>query len=185
MKKEIEDLTISTIVLMLLFSNFQSYLLPLVVPAVVTAFLVHELAHRWTARKLGYVTFYRRWDAGIVLAILMGIATKILIGKAWIFAALGSVQVYTTPSYLPLETKSSMGRVAIAGPLANIIVAALVYPMTNLFTWAPSVVRVNLWVAFFNLLPVPPLDGWKIPRWSAGYWALSTGVAYTLLQVWG
>lgn len=39
---------------------------------------------------------------------------------------------------------------------------------------------VNAWVAFFNLWPIPPLDGWKVMRWNVGYWAVMIGVAYSL-----
>ena len=184
MKKEVEDLVISAIVLILLFSNFQLNSLPLVVPAVVTAFLVHELAHRFTARRLGYLAFYRRWDTGIVIALLIGMATKALTGNTWIFAALGSVQVYASPSYLPSVEKISMGKIALAGPLANVVIAILVYPFIYTSSWALPLVNINLWIAFFNLLPVPPLDGWKVLRWNVAYWALSIGLTYTLLQVW-
>jgi Zn-dependent protease len=32
--------------------------------------------------------------------------------------------------------------------------------------------RLNLWLAAFNLLPFPPLDGFKVFSWKPAVWAL-------------
>ena len=61
--------------------------------------------------------------------------------------------------------------VAVAGPLANLFLAASfaiiirltlgIVPVT-FFTLAAGIVIVNLALAVFNLIPIPPLDGSKI-----------------------
>lgn len=64
--------------------------------------------------------------------------------------------------------------VALAGPLTNVVLAAicgvlfhLLYPHAGTQSSTPSLIQriilfagaINLWVALFNLLPIPPLDG--------------------------
>ncbi|NJE42536.1 site-2 protease family protein [Thermococcus sp. GR6] len=184
-RRELEDLAISFLVLVLLFSNFDPYNIPYVVVAVLTAFIFHELAHRSMARRYGYVAYYKRWDTGIVMALLIGIITKLLTGGVWIFAALGAVYIYAPYQYW--EDKEAHGKISLVGPLMNIVVGIVaivmmraVTPLTTLWWVLRTTASVNLWLAFFNLLPVPPLDGWKVLRWNTGYWAIAIGVAYLL-----
>jgi Zn-dependent protease len=182
--REIEDLLISFIVLTLLFSDFDIKNLPYAGTAVLLTFILHELAHKYTAERHGFIAYYRRWDTGIVLALLVGILSKAFMGETWIFAALGAVQIrgiYT------LHDPQAFGKIAAAGPLTNLIIGIL--GIVAMYTvpisgWLLRVVyvttSVNIWVAFFNLWPIPPLDGWKIMRWNVGYWAVMIGVAYPL-----
>lgn len=181
---ELEDLAVSFLVLVLLFSNFEPRLFGYASIAVLTAFVFHELAHRLTARSYGYTAFYKRWDAGIVLALAVGILSRLATGTTWIFAAVGAVQVYAPYAY---DERGVFGRIAIAGPATNVAVgvvallaARMLSPAT--FPWhaARITASVNLWLALFNLFPFPPLDGWKVFHWNAGYWAIAAGLAYFL-----
>ncbi|WP_297091809.1 site-2 protease family protein [Thermococcus sp.] len=186
-RSEIEDLLISFLVLTLLFSNFDPHSLPYAAVAVLTAFLFHELAHRQVARHYGYRAYYKRWETGMLLALLVGITTRLLTGTTWIFAALGAVQVYAPYA---VDSKEAFGKIALAGPLTNIaagMVALILLrtapPFTSLWWVFRTTAAVNLWLAFFNLLPFPPLDGSKVVRWNAGAWAVSIGVAYLLFRL--
>ncbi|NJE07123.1 site-2 protease family protein [Thermococcus sp. M39] len=184
-KQELEDLAVSYIVLLILFSNFELKNMPYVALAVLTAFVFHELAHRQVAKRYGYVAFYKRWDTGILIALLLGIVGKIIFGHAIFFAALGAVYIYAPYQYW--EDREAEGWISLSGPLTNIIVGIValillktlslpLHAMISLFYTA----IVNFWIAFFNLLPFPPLDGYKVLKWNAGYWAVAIGVAYIL-----
>ncbi|NJE03504.1 site-2 protease family protein [Thermococcus sp. MV11] len=186
-EREFEDLMVSFLVLTLLFSNFDLRALPYAAVAVFAAFVFHELAHRQVARHFGYRAYYRRWDTGILLALLIGLATRLLTGTVWIFAALGAVQVYAPYA---VDEREAIGKIALAGPLTNVAVGALTLAAFHLLSVSPAVMgvlwataSVNLWLAFFNLLPFPPLDGSKVVRWNAGVWAISVGAAYLLFRL--
>ncbi|WP_456366150.1 site-2 protease family protein [Thermococcus sp.] len=181
-RREVEDLIISFLVLVLLFSDFRIGLLPYASLAVLTAFVFHELAHKLVAERYGYATFYRRWDAGIVLALLVGLVSRVLSGTTWVFAAVGAVQIYAP--YMPSH-RPTFGKIALAGPAVNVLVGItglLLMPLTtgSLKLALALTTSVNLWIAFLNLWPIPPLDGWKVLRWNAGVWAISTGLTYAL-----
>ncbi|AEH25534.1 site-2 protease family protein [Pyrococcus yayanosii] len=185
-RSELEDLILSYAVLLLLFSDFEPVKMPYVAPAILTAFVFHEIAHRQVARHFGYVAFYRRWDTGIILALLLGVLTKLTTGRAWIFAALGAVHIYAPYQYW--EDRYAEGLISLAGPLANIAVATIGLLISKLFggffgliAWYTAL--INAWLAFFNLLPVPPLDGFKVLRWNLAYWAVGMGVAFLLYNI--
>ncbi len=188
-QQELEDLLVSFVVLVFIFSNFEAGLIPYVIPAVLTAFVFHELAHRQVARKYGYVAFYRRWDMGIALALGIGILTKLTTGQSWVFAALGAVYIYAP--YQFWDDREAYGRISLSGPLTNIAVGTVAgliaryYLAPYTMPWAVLrfTASINLWLAFFNLLPVPPLDGYKVLRWNSGYWAVAIGAAYLLRSV--
>ncbi|WP_010478802.1 site-2 protease family protein [Thermococcus zilligii] len=180
--REVEDLAISFLVLLLLFSNFEIRNMPYVSLAVLTAFIFHELAHRQVAGRYGYRAYYRRWDTGIVIALALGLLTRVLTGSAWIFAALGAVQIYAP--YM-LADREAFGKIALAGPATNMVVGIVSLLLIQATPGGIQAVlavtaSVNFWLAFFNLWPVPPLDGYKVLRWNAGYWAVAMGTAYTL-----
>ncbi|WP_337860085.1 peptidase [Ferroplasma sp.] len=132
----------------------------------VTAFLMHEMAHRTVARKLGAVAFFKLWPAGILLALVTSIF-------GFIFAAPGAVQ------FAGLYDKESEGKIALAGPGTNIfigIVAFLAYTFLNVGFIASTILfwvaLLNLWFALFNLIPFPPLDGSKVFYWNSKIFAV-------------
>ncbi|NJE25575.1 site-2 protease family protein [Thermococcus sp. MV5] len=183
-KQEIEDLVISFIVLTLVFSRFNITIISYVALGIFTAFIFHEIAHRQVARKYGYYAIYRRWDTGILLALFLGILNKLL-GLRFLFVAVGAVQVYSL--YAGWEDREAYGKISLAGPVTNILVGVIAIALLT-FGKPSGVVGVslyyaayiNLLLAFFNLLPIPPLDGYKVLKWNTGYWAVAIGTAFLL-----
>lgn len=183
-KQEIEDLVISFIVLTLVFSRFNIKIIPYVALGIFTAFIFHEIAHRQVARKYGYYAIYRRWDTGILLALFLGILNKLL-GLRFLFVAVGAVQVYSL--YAGWEDREIYGKISLAGPVTNILVGIIAIALLS-FGKPFGVVGVslyyaayiNLLLAFFNLLPIPPLDGYKVLKWNPGHWAVAIGTAFLL-----
>ena len=112
-----------------------------------------------------------------MLALLLALISQ---GEL-IFAAPGAVYVMPmVRSYGGDYTidRREMGRISIAGPLANIAIGAGFFMMTNLGGILGIIgfygFTLNLWLAAFNLLPFGPLDGRKIFSWNPIIWAIIT-----------
>jgi Zn-dependent protease len=140
------------------------------------AFTVHELAHAVTADRLGDPTPRRMGRITLnPLAHLDPIGTimLLLVGFGW------AKPVMVNPMNMRGNPRTSMAIVAIAGPISNLVMAlagALVFRLglvdftfNSTLEFLPSpafllseFVWINLILAFFNLIPIPPLDGSKI-----------------------
>ena len=82
--------------------------------------------------------------------------------------------VLVNPYRMRFGVNRSMALVAAAGPASNVILAVLITPLArDLFAGDPSVLdfwtnavwlvmRMNVFLAVFNLLPIPPLDGFNV-----------------------
>lgn len=149
--------------------------------------ILHEVAHAYCAYRLGDPTaklqgrlsFNPLVHIDPVLTLLLP-GLLVYFGSPVIFG--GAKPVPFNPMYFK-NPRKGMVYVALAGPLSNILLAAIAYPLfymlahTSLGSWlyffAPMIfslllvllfqgVLVNLVLALFNLLPVPPLDGGRI-----------------------
>lgn len=154
--------------------NLQNILIG--VPTTLLALTVHEAAHGWVSTKLGDPT--PRYQGRLTLnpmahLDLMGTLLMIITGFGW------ARPVQINPNYYKNRTKG-MALVAAAGPLANFILAFLGilvgYTIILLCLLAgvsnavvnsiESIVFIfafrNLCFMVFNLIPLPPLDGFKV-----------------------
>ncbi|HDN90804.1 MAG TPA: hypothetical protein ENG56_00405 [Candidatus Aenigmarchaeota archaeon] len=78
-------------------------------------------------------------------------------------------------------SREEIGKIAIAGPLANLILSilfALLLRISKIFFYP---FQINLFLGIFNLLPFPPLDGSKVLGWSLSSWSISF-LAFVLLS---
>ena len=172
MNREVLDMAVSVAVLSLAFSKFFPDPLSSVF-AVTAVFAFHELAHRSVARFYGCFAEYRRWDFGLLLA-----AVTAAVPSPFVFAAPGAV-VISAPFGRRLG-KKQFGVIALSGPLSNIAVGAGFLALFSLF---PSgfflhAAGVSFFLAFFNLIPVRPLDGGAVFSWSRAVWAAVTGISF-------
>lgn len=146
--------------------------------------ILHEIAHGYvadrlgdpTARLLGRLTLDPRPHIDPVMSILIPLML-ILSGSPVIF---GGAKPVPVDEFNLRDGRKDMALVSLAGPLTNLIIAiiaAALFHITQLplasalipdfFLYFLSfffalVVRFNLLLAIFNLLPIPPLDGSKI-----------------------
>ena len=154
----------------LMLSTFLQYLF-----LIGLAFIPHELAHKLTAQRMGYLASFRLWPWGLAMAVLTGFLT----GGMFVMAAPGAVYI------LPLATVVSRrfvpdrrvnGLIALAGPSANMALA-VAFALLRVPFGAPILsagLRVNLYLTLFNMLPLPMLDGLKVFSWNKPVWALMT-----------
>ncbi|MGI8989498.1 MAG: site-2 protease family protein [Bryobacteraceae bacterium] len=133
----------------------------------------HEFAHAWVATKLGddtptlegRVTLYPLAHVDWLGTTILPFATSLLGG---FFIGWGK-PVHTNPAKLRFGL-NGLALVAIAGPVSNIlfaiVLAALSVATVRMFLplaeFLAQAARLSVYLAIFNLIPVPPLDGSKL-----------------------
>ncbi|MBC8249644.1 MAG: site-2 protease family protein [Anaerolineales bacterium] len=134
---------------------------------------VHEFAHAWMANELGDST--ARYQGRLSLNPLVHLdpmGTMMMLFSVFSGFGIGwGKPVPVDPRYLRKGPRVGMGLVSAAGPLSNLILAAIVavpirlgLPPGSLRGLLFTVIIVNIGIALFNLLPIPPLDGSSILR---------------------
>ena len=192
--KEIRDLIISFIVIALgftiLYSNGDyshiTLIFPVVMIGVGVGFIFHELGHKFVAMHYGYYAEYELWPTGLLIALASSFF-------GFIFAAPGAVVIYSNG----MEEKTN-GIISIAGPIVNIILGLIfflilgslgnfVYTETGAIVYLICVLgtRINFFLAAFNLLPIPPLDGSKVMAWCVPVWLITFAIAALLVLIFG
>lgn len=181
-KGELIDIAVSVIAISVAFSikgllfgaqpDFKIF--PIIIVTVGLGFVLHELAHRFVAKRYGAVAFYRGWQSGLMLMLFTSLF-------GFIFAAPGAVYIYA-----PHLTRRQNGIISLAGPLTNLLLAIL-------FLFVGVVIGIgvnsnigeslaeqfllygfatNIWLGFVNMIPIPPLDGSKVMSWDFTAWAI-------------
>ncbi len=149
--------------------------MPLVLVMVFFSVVCHEIAHGYTAYRLGDPTASRMGRLSfnpIVHVDLFGTiilpAILVLTHSPFLFAWAKPVPV--NPAYFR-DPKKGMMLVAIAGPATNLLIAialAVLLFLTGSFLPAfltktfAYVSVINVMLMVFNLVPIPPLDGSRI-----------------------
>ena len=146
----------------------------LTLPGIIIGLCFHEFAHAWMSNKLGDPTPARQGRLTInPMAHIdwIGFVCLILCGFGW------GKPVMIDPYYYKHRRRDEL-LVALAGVVMNFIIAvALSFPTKALFALYQAkestllemafyilyyAVSINLCLMVFNLIPVPPLDGWNI-----------------------
>jgi len=141
-------------------------------------FLVHEIAHKIQARKYGCWAEFRASPSGLRFGVLLAAILGI------VFMAPGAVMVAGN------TTREQFGKVALAGPVSNVVLWCLGLASAVAFGGAggiaDDVIYYWMWangiLGALNMLPFGPLDGKKIKTWSdVMFWLWLT---ITFSMVW-
>lgn len=176
---ELRHLTIAAIVLtidfILIYSGPTIYSAPVeavyvgtAVAAALTAFLAHEMAHKVAAQRRGYWAEFRMSVIGLLVSLITA-----YIG--FLFAAPGATMIGG------MANPEDWGRTSLAGPSTNAVfgVAFLAasfgvgaaFPSEFVVIGALQFLAfINSWFGTFNMIPIGPLDGAKVMRWSKSVW---------------
>jgi len=146
----------------------------LTTPPIILALTVHEFAHAFTANRLGDSTAKEMGRLSLNPMVHLDPIGTIMI----VFAHIGWAKpVPFDPANLK-NPKIDTLKIALAGPVSNIILAfifGLIFRLMiqsgfhtyggitqTIFTLITFSIIINLILCFFNLIPIPPLDGSKI-----------------------
>ncbi|MCL2818498.1 MAG: site-2 protease family protein [Actinomycetia bacterium] len=148
----------------------------------VPSIVVHEMAHGYAALWCGDPTakYAGRLTLNPIKHIdlwgTIGLPLIMLIASGGRFA-FGYAKPVPINPYRFFDERKGMLITGIAGPAANLalaLIAALLIRILNLFPTDTSALlsallfalafmcQINLWLLFFNLIPIPPLDGSRI-----------------------
>jgi Zn-dependent protease len=143
---------------------------------------LHEFAHAWTAdrcgddtpRLQGRLTIDPIAHIDLIGTIILPLALILFgaaSGRALFFGWGKPVQVNL--NNLRVRRRDDI-LVSLAGPFMNLLLAAVLLGVMRLGTWAGlkflgddtffNLVQLTVFLCFFNLLPIPPLDGGHIMR---------------------
>jgi Zn-dependent protease len=139
----------------------------------VAAFLLHELAHKFMAQRLGYWAEYRLNNLGLAITLLSFFSPIMLVAP-------GAVMISG------LMYGDDYGKISLAGPVTNMVQAIIFLVLgiatSNSYLGVLSYVGVfiNSSLALFNLIPFGVFDGAKVLRWDRRAWLSATLVAGAL-----
>jgi Zn-dependent protease len=149
--------------------------LPVLLPVLIASLVLHELAHAVVATALGDKTPRRegRLTLNPVKHIEPSGAIFFLLTYFLLPFAFGWAKPVMVDRRNLNHPKRDMALVAIAGPLTNILIATVVafllyspkvdFQYSNyVFTALNYTFVVNIFLAVFNMLPIPPLDGSRV-----------------------
>ncbi|MBI2459532.1 MAG: site-2 protease family protein [Parcubacteria group bacterium] len=148
-------------------------LFPLVI--ILFSAIIHEYMHGWMADRLGDPTARDQGRLTLNPIAHIDLWGSILM-PALIFIGTGGGLIFGYAKPVPFnpynlkDQKYGVAKVAMAGPLANLITALFFglflrfVPDLNLvlISFLAAIVQINLVLLIFNLLPIPPLDGAKV-----------------------
>ncbi len=138
----------------------------IVLPIFLPSLTIHEYAHAWvayrygddTAKSMGRLTLNPLAHISLLGTIIMPLFVRFGWAKP-------------IPVNFSILTKKQIFCVAVAGPLANILLALILtgafhllnleaMPLLGTFVWLA--ILFNFILAVFNLIPIPPLDGSRL-----------------------
>ena len=143
--------------------------------SLVIAVTVHECAHAWSANELGDPTARMMGRVSLnPLVHLDPMGTAMMIITALTGYGIGwGKPTPVTPYRLRYGARRGLAIVSLAGPASNLVVAAIVgllsrfagpalQPIWYVGLMLQTIVVVNVIIAMFNLIPLPPLDGHSV-----------------------
>lgn len=137
---------------------------------------MHEIAHGLVAERLGDPTarIQKRLTLNPIPHIdpLMSIVFPLFLILSHFPIVFGSAKPVPIDPYNLKDPKKGMGLIGVAGPITNLLIAIILSLLARLIIQfdASSIfitvlgrgAQLNIMLALFNLIPIPPLDGGRV-----------------------
>jgi len=169
---------------------------------IVLSAVFHEYSHAWTAYRLGDSTAKQAGRLTLNPFAHIDIFGTVLVPLLFLFTAgifIGWAKPVPYNPYALSDRKYGSLKVGIAGPASNIVIAVAIGIFLRMLIQFDAIaagdpllfalgliVYINIFLALFNMIPVPPLDGSKVfealfPRqWS---YVMQLGIAGVLIAL--
>jgi Zn-dependent protease len=146
-------------------------------------FVLHEMAHKFTAMKYGYYAEFRKDNVMLLMSVVLAALVHV------VFAAPGATVIYGGGL-----SKEQNGKISAVGPATNLVLCipfGIMVLMTPFITgWGPVIgfigmmgLQINAMIAAFNLLPISVLDGKKVLEWNPVLFLVMIAVSFAVLFV--
>jgi Zn-dependent protease len=167
---EIKHLTLGTLLVLgvgfsyFLFAGFATTASTLAALSIAftLSFLLHEIAHKFSAQHYQLWAEFRLTMQGALITLI-----SIFLPPPFKIISPGAVMIAGS------VTRKTAGKTALSGPLTNIFLSAgciIIAIFAQGIFWI--VAFINTILAAFNLIPFGIIDGLKIYRWNKVAWAL-------------
>lgn len=139
--------------------------LVLLIPVLLFALVFHEFSHGWVAYKLGDPTAKNQGRLTLnPLSHLDPFGSMMIL-----FVGFGWAKPVPVDSRYLANPRKDMMKIAFAGPASNLILALVGGILIRLTGYAGPLTsmlilftQINISLAVFNMIPIPPLDGSQI-----------------------
>jgi len=146
-------------------------------------FVLHEMAHKFTAMKYGYYAEFRKDNVMLLMSVVLAALVHV------VFAAPGATVIYGGGL-----SKEQNGKISAVGPATNLVLCipfGIMVLMTPFITGWGTVIgfigmmglQINAMIAAFNLLPISVLDGKKVLEWNPLIFVVMIAVSFAVLFV--
>ena len=176
-KTELKHLFIGTLLVLgvgltyFLYIGVASPSTPLILAGLTVAFtlsfLLHEVAHKFSAQHFRMWAEFRLTMQGALLTLV-----SVFLPPPFKIISPGAVMIVGSGK------RESVGKIALAGPITNILLSTgciLIGTVTQDLFW--FVAFINAFLAVFNLIPFGVMDGLKVFKWNKVVWILAFAIA--------
>jgi len=138
--------------------------------------ILHEIAHGLIAERLGDPT--ARLSGRLTLNPISHIDPIMSILVPLFLVISGSPIIFGSAKPVPIDPynlrnpRKDMGMIGLAGPITNILIALFLSLLARIIlSFSPNIIiidvlrtgaQINIILAIFNLIPIPPLDGGRV-----------------------
>ena len=151
-------------------------------------FILHEMAHKFTAIRYGYWAEFRKDNTMLLIAVVM----SALIG--FVFAAPGATVIYSPDGRI--MSRKENGIISASGPAVNLLLCALFAVLVFAAGGISGIqngsliaivglagIQINAMLAGFNLIPISILDGRKVFAWNIPVFLVMAAAAFGTLYL--